>query len=82
VGGTSCQLDPVSAAREDMVAFNRAVAQGEATSFIESITRQSERTAQHAPLASHLADELLDDDEEMLAPAEAYTKQKWPVSVS
>ncbi|KAG8686841.1 hypothetical protein FRC11_008254 [Ceratobasidium sp. 423] len=60
VGGTSHWLDPISATRKDMLAFNRAVAQGEVTSFVESL------------------DELLDDDEEMLAQAEAYAKQKWP----
>jgi hypothetical protein len=37
VGGTSHRLDPISAAHEDMVAFNQAVAQGEVTSFIESV---------------------------------------------
>ncbi|KAG8731450.1 hypothetical protein FRC11_004124, partial [Ceratobasidium sp. 423] len=78
VGGTSRRLDPVSAAREDMLAFNRAVAQGEATSFVESVTRQSERTARRAPPESRRPDELLDDDEEILAQAEAYAKRKWP----
>ncbi|CAE6537812.1 unnamed protein product [Rhizoctonia solani] len=76
-GGTR-RLDPVSAARADMLAFNRAVAQGEATSFVESAKRQSERTARCAPPASRPADELLDDDEETLAQAEAYAKGKWP----
>ncbi|KAG8730660.1 hypothetical protein FRC11_006169 [Ceratobasidium sp. 423] len=38
VGGTSRRLDPISATCEDMLAFNQAVAQGEATSFVESIT--------------------------------------------
>ncbi|EUC57341.1 hypothetical protein RSOL_219290, partial [Rhizoctonia solani AG-3 Rhs1AP] len=72
------QLNPVSAARADMVAFNRAVAQGEATSLVESVGRQSQRTARCAPPASRPSDELLDDDEEMLAQAEAYAKGKWP----
>ncbi|KAG8736238.1 hypothetical protein FRC11_002749, partial [Ceratobasidium sp. 423] len=77
VGGTSCWLDPVSAAREDMLAFNQVVAQGEATSFVESVTRQSERTVWCAPPESCQPDELLDDDEEILMQAEAYAKQKW-----
>ncbi|KEP44974.1 hypothetical protein V565_337380, partial [Rhizoctonia solani 123E] len=72
------QLNPVSAARADMVAFSRAVAQGEATSLVESVGRQSQRTARCAPPASRPSDELLDDDEEMLAQAEAYAKGKWP----
>ncbi|KAG8692874.1 hypothetical protein FRC11_003309, partial [Ceratobasidium sp. 423] len=72
------RLDPVSAARADMVAFNRAVAQGEATSLAEGVRRQSQRTARCAPPASRPLDELLDDDEETLAQAEAYAKGKWP----
>jgi hypothetical protein len=74
------RLDPVSAARSDMLAFNRAVAEGEAASFVESVTRQSERTARCAPPLSRPSDGLLEDDEEMLAQAEAYAKSKWPVS--
>jgi hypothetical protein len=74
------RMDPISAACADMVAFNRAVAYGEATSFIVSVTRQSERTAQCSPPLSRPSDELLEDDEEMLAQAEAYAKSKWPVS--
>ncbi|CAE6459674.1 unnamed protein product [Rhizoctonia solani] len=77
-GGTSRRLDPVLAAREDVLAFNRAVAHGEATSFVESATRQSKRTAGCAPPESRRADELLEDDEELLAQAEAYAKRKWP----
>ncbi|KAG8732417.1 hypothetical protein FRC11_013817 [Ceratobasidium sp. 423] len=76
--GSPRRLNPVSAARADMVAFNRAVAQGEVTSLAESVRRQSQRTARCAPPASRPLDELLDDDEEMLAQAEAYAKGKWP----
>ncbi|KAG8757969.1 hypothetical protein FRC11_004166, partial [Ceratobasidium sp. 423] len=72
------QLDPVSAACADMVAFNWAVAQGEATSLAEGVKWQSQRMARCAPPASHPLDELLDDDEETLAQAEAYVKGKWP----
>ncbi|CAE6429977.1 unnamed protein product [Rhizoctonia solani] len=66
-GGTR-RLDPVSAARSDMLAFNRAVARGEATSLVESVTRQT--------------DELLDDNEELLAQAEAYANSRWPTTNS
>ncbi|KAG8729428.1 hypothetical protein FRC11_008798 [Ceratobasidium sp. 423] len=71
-------LDPVSAACADMVVFNRAVAQGKATSLAEGIRRQSQHMARCAPLASCPLDELLNDDEETLTQAEAYTKGKWP----
>jgi hypothetical protein len=76
------QLDPVSAARADMVAFNRAVAHGDATSLAESVIRQSQRTARCMPPVSRPSDGLLDDSEEILAQAEAYAKGKWPVSIS
>ncbi|CAE6370490.1 unnamed protein product [Rhizoctonia solani] len=76
--GASRRLDPASAARADMVEFNRAVAQGQATSFVESATRQSERTARCAAPKSRPLDELLEDDEEMLVQAEALAKGKWP----
>ncbi|KAB5588225.1 Formin-like protein 20 [Ceratobasidium theobromae] len=76
--GEPRRLDPISAARTDMLAFNQAVAQGEATSFVESVTRQSERMPRCMPPASRPRDDLLEDDEEMLAQAEAYTKLKWP----
>ncbi|KAG8745883.1 hypothetical protein FRC11_012927, partial [Ceratobasidium sp. 423] len=78
LGGTSCQLDPVSAAHEDILAFNQAVAQGEATSLVQSVTQQCERTAQCAPPESRKADDLPDDDDEVFAQADAYSKQKWP----
>ncbi|KAG8690901.1 hypothetical protein FRC11_008261 [Ceratobasidium sp. 423] len=76
------RLDPTSAARADMLAFNRAVAQGEATSFAESVTRQSERTPRCEAPESRPRDELLDDDEEMLAHAEALANGKWPLRSS
>jgi hypothetical protein len=73
-------MDPVSAARTDMLAFSQAMAQGEATSLVQSVTRESERTARCAPPESRPSDELLDDDEEMLVQAEAFAKLRWPVS--
>ncbi|KAG9100784.1 hypothetical protein FRC06_003742 [Ceratobasidium sp. 370] len=72
------KLDPVSAARADMINFNKAVQQERATGFVQSVTRQSERKARCAPPASRPADGLLEDDEETLAQAEAYAKSKWP----
>ncbi|CAE6403487.1 unnamed protein product [Rhizoctonia solani] len=76
--GRSRRLDPISTAHMDMLDFNQAVAQGEATSFVESATRQSKRAAGCAPPPSRPADELLPDDEESLAHAEARAKSKWP----
>ncbi|KAG9087126.1 hypothetical protein FS749_003142 [Ceratobasidium sp. UAMH 11750] len=74
------RLDPVSAARADMLNFNKAVEQERATSFVQSVTRQSEHKARCAPPASRLANDLLEDDEELLVQAEAYAKSSWPSS--
>ncbi|KAJ1299594.1 hypothetical protein OPQ81_012015 [Rhizoctonia solani] len=76
--GASRRLDPASAARADMVEFNRAVAQGQATSFVKSITQQSKRTADCGAPKSRPLDGLLEDDEEMLVQAKALAKGKWP----
>ncbi|KAJ1299966.1 hypothetical protein OPQ81_003815 [Rhizoctonia solani] len=43
--GASHRLDPASATHADMVEFNWAIAQGQATSFVKSITQQSKHTA-------------------------------------
>ncbi|CAE6450360.1 unnamed protein product [Rhizoctonia solani] len=59
-GAASRRLDPISAAREDMLAFNRAPF-----------------CAVRPPL-DRRGDGLLEDDEKMLAQAEAYAKRKWP----
>ncbi|KAG8706214.1 hypothetical protein FRC08_001207 [Ceratobasidium sp. 394] len=74
------RLDPVSAARADMLNFNKAAARDNVAGFVESVTRHSEHTARCQPPASRPADELLEDDEEMLAQAEAFAKSKWPTS--
>ena len=74
-------MDPVSAAHADILAFNQAVAQGEATTLVESVTWQSERTARCAPPELRKPDDLLKDNEEMLAQAEAFAKLRWPVSL-
>ncbi|KAG8722633.1 hypothetical protein FRC09_005936 [Ceratobasidium sp. 395] len=72
------RLDPVSAARADMIAFNEAVARGEATSFVESVTRQTDPSARCTAPSSRDPHELLEDDEEMMAQAEAYAASKLP----
>ncbi|KAG8719935.1 hypothetical protein FRC08_001596 [Ceratobasidium sp. 394] len=74
------RLDPVSAARADMINFNKAAARDGVTGFIESVTRHSEHTARCQPPASRPADGLLEDDEELLAQAEAFANSKWPSS--
>jgi hypothetical protein len=73
-------LDPVSRARADMIAFNEEVAQGNATSLVGGVTCQSKHQARCEPPASRPLDELLDDNEEAMAQAEAYANKRWPVS--
>lgn len=74
------QFDPTSAARDDLIRFNEACAQDQATSFVQSATQQSQRNARRAPPRPRPLDELLPDDEELLAQAEAFAKNTWPVS--
>jgi hypothetical protein len=64
-----------------MLAYNKAIAQGKATSLIESVRRENEGTARCKPPTSRPPDGLLEDDEEELAQAESYAKSKWPVSL-
>ncbi|CAE6461738.1 unnamed protein product [Rhizoctonia solani] len=78
----SRRLDPVSAAQADMLAFSKAVAQGKATSLIESVRRENEGAARCEPPASRPSDGLLEDDEEELGQAESYAKSKWPANCS
>ncbi|KAG8679717.1 hypothetical protein FRC08_016793 [Ceratobasidium sp. 394] len=80
------RLDPISAARADMVAFNDEVAQGNSESFLESVRRrnrrrqdQDERTGRSGPIGRSLSD-LLSDDEELLAQVEAFAKGQNPRS--
>ncbi|KAF8594186.1 hypothetical protein BDV93DRAFT_179855 [Ceratobasidium sp. AG-I] len=74
----SRRLDPASNARNDMIAFNEAVARREATSFVQSATRPTKRTTRNVEPSSRPLHELLDDDEEVLAQAEAFAKMEWP----
>ncbi|QRV76878.1 Formin-like protein 20 [Ceratobasidium sp. AG-Ba] len=81
---TNRRLDPVSAARADMVSFNREVAQGNATSFVESASRANRRksdtgmTARCGPMRDRSANGLLDDDEEELAQTQAFAQGGFP----
>jgi hypothetical protein len=76
------RLDPVSAARADMVAFNEDVAQGRARSFVESATRANRRRSNEGcgPVRDRPAHGLVEDDEEDLAAAQAFAKGTYPVS--
>ncbi|KAG9094268.1 hypothetical protein FRC06_010997 [Ceratobasidium sp. 370] len=79
------RLDPVSAARADLVAFNNEIAQQRATSFMESATRANRRRGdgvgqRSGPMLNRdrPADGLLDDDEELLAQAQAFAAGQFP----
>lgn len=74
------RVDPVGAARADMIAFNDEMAQRRATTFVDDTTRESERTARRTAPESRPLSGYLEDDEESLAQAEAFAKKKWPVS--
>ncbi|KDN44356.1 hypothetical protein RSAG8_05620, partial [Rhizoctonia solani AG-8 WAC10335] len=80
-GGTR-RRDSASATRNDLTAFNRAVAQDQAASLIANAKSQSKRTADHSTPPSHADDELLEDDEEMSVQAAAYAKRTWPLRAS
>jgi hypothetical protein len=62
-----------------MVTFNKQCARESTTSFVQSVTRQTERRARCAPVERQPHD-LLSDDEEELMHASATTKGKQPVS--
>ncbi|KAG9086165.1 hypothetical protein FRC06_003243, partial [Ceratobasidium sp. 370] len=72
------RLNPISAARSDMLAFNREVQERNIESFIESVTRQHRRTGPCRPVAPREPTELLADDEELLAQAEALAESSAP----
>jgi hypothetical protein len=77
--GKSRRLDPVATARADMVAFNKQCARENTASFVQSVTRQTERRARCDPVERQSHD-LLSDDEEERTHAAASTKGKQPVS--
>ncbi|QRV92933.1 hypothetical protein RhiJN_20951 [Ceratobasidium sp. AG-Ba] len=67
----SRRLHPVAAARADMAAFDERCARKNGPTFVESVTQQTSRTPRcPAPLLRPLGD-LLPDEEEALAQAEA-----------
>ncbi|KAG9075915.1 hypothetical protein FS749_012356 [Ceratobasidium sp. UAMH 11750] len=75
------RLDPVSAARQDMAAFNDEVARGNTESFVQSVVRQGrrlehERSGRCGPIHHRSLHDLLDDDEELLAEAEARARKR------
>ncbi|GAB1528370.1 hypothetical protein RhiTH_011564 [Rhizoctonia solani] len=74
--GGSRRLDPVSAARADMLKFNKAVAQGKAPSLIKSVRRESQGATQCGSPTSRPPDGLLEDNEEDLAQAKACAKSR------
>lgn len=76
----SRRVDPIGAARADMIQFNEACARDEATSFVRAATRHDERRGPCGPLRSRSLNLLLEDDEELQAAAEAFANGKWPVS--
>jgi hypothetical protein len=78
--GKSRRLDPVATARADMVAFNDQCARENTASFVQSVTRQTERRARCDPVERQPHD-LLSDDEEERAHASATAKGKQPVSL-
>ncbi|KAG8702743.1 hypothetical protein FRC08_003274, partial [Ceratobasidium sp. 394] len=72
------RLDPVSAARSDMLAFNREVQERNVESFIESVTRQHRRKGPCGPVEPRELTALLADDEELLTQAEALAQSSTP----
>ncbi|CUA74763.1 Formin-like protein 20 [Rhizoctonia solani] len=75
-GGTR-RMDPASAARSNLNAFNRGVAQGQATSLAGSAVQQDNRAVHHSAPSPYAAEELLEDEEETNARPKAYRKTPW-----
>ncbi|QRV93926.1 LON domain serine protease [Ceratobasidium sp. AG-Ba] len=81
---TNRRLDPVSAARADMVAFNEEVARGNAASFVQSATRANRResdkgmSARCGPMRNRSVNGLLDDNKEELAQVQAFAEGRFP----
>ncbi|KAG8716828.1 hypothetical protein FRC08_008739 [Ceratobasidium sp. 394] len=74
------RLDPVLAARSDMLAFNQEVQERNVESFIESVTCQHRRKGPCGPVEPRKLTALLADDEELLAQAEALAQSSTPKS--
>ncbi|KAG9084998.1 hypothetical protein FRC06_003774, partial [Ceratobasidium sp. 370] len=77
---SSRRLEPVAAARTDMVEFNKRCARDNVTSFVQSVTRQNERKGRCALREGEerLRHELLPDNEEDLAHDDALRQGKQP----
>lgn len=81
-GAGQHRLDPVSQARVAMVAFNCEHTREHASSLVQSVTRQTERTQnEHTEVPPRLAHELLPDDEEIWAWSAAIASGSHPVSL-
>ncbi|KAF8675502.1 hypothetical protein RHS04_06697 [Rhizoctonia solani] len=81
---TNRQQDPISAARANMVAFNKEVRKGSATLFAEAVTRANRRQsnkeleARCGPMRDRSANGLLPDDEEDIAATQAFAQGTVP----
>ncbi|QRV72595.1 hypothetical protein RhiJN_14949 [Ceratobasidium sp. AG-Ba] len=74
----SRRTGPVAAADADLAAFNERCARDNAPSFVESVTRQTSRQARIELLEPRVRTELLADEEEDIAHAEAVKEGKQP----
>ncbi|KAG8721093.1 hypothetical protein FRC09_008495 [Ceratobasidium sp. 395] len=76
------RLDPVSAAQEDMMAFNDDVARGNVESFVQSVKRQGRRLEDERINRAALVrrprrlEDLLSDHEELMEEAEARANKR------
>ncbi|KAG8682729.1 hypothetical protein FRC09_016569 [Ceratobasidium sp. 395] len=76
------RLDPINAAREDMMAFNDEVERGNVESFVQSVKRQGRRLENEQINRAGLVrrprrlQDLLSDNEELLEEAEARANKR------
>ncbi|KAG9101533.1 hypothetical protein FRC06_002951 [Ceratobasidium sp. 370] len=78
-GTRNRRLDPVSAARADMMAYNQDVVEGRAPSAIEEATRHNrQQVGEVRPTVNRSANGLMEDNEEMVAHAEAFAAGTFP----
>ncbi|KAG8735488.1 hypothetical protein FRC10_010463 [Ceratobasidium sp. 414] len=72
------RLDPVSAARSDMLAFNQEIQEQNVELFVESVTRRHQHKGPCRPVEPCELMGLLADDEELLTQVEALAKSTTP----
>ncbi|KAG8725352.1 hypothetical protein FRC09_001702 [Ceratobasidium sp. 395] len=77
------RLDPVSAARADMAAFSEEYRRKNAQSLVESVARRNKRPEIDGPctdphIRRRALDDLLSDEDELLAQAEAFAEKITP----